>query len=403
MKAGRKQQYIMFPAPISFLNDELKAELEMKSKKEKEDDADDDFCSLKIPIDHEDKESKTYTAKVKRYDSGSPEEFLKWRLILAEQVKNNGYVDKHGNIMNLAQVMLAGRSLEAFLNEKRSQGAKDKLRKIKTLVEHTPKQIYDFAIFKLSTRALDIQSGWRDAYERQREYMRIDLFMGKLNPEKFSQILQDLNRYLDLIPIEKTSDNQKITKAYGKSLPEDEIRSIMGRAIPPEWTVNLLALGKEPWRIKDLDDQLNMYRQQWQADQQKQIIAQVAGKMPSKSNDGKIKENDRNHHNSNGGRSSTRQGNTSRGGRGGRGRGRGGCGGRGNNSEHLKNVEYFNCGKKGHYSTDCSLPRKNDNEQSNMVSKSDFKNLFQSSLKEMFTKRTSKERKMLKAMMILWT
>jgi hypothetical protein len=62
--------------------------------------------------------------------------------------------------------------------------------------------------------------------------MRRDLFMGKLNPEKFSQKLQDLNRYLDFIPIEKTSDSLKITKAYGKSLPEDEIRSIMGRAIP---------------------------------------------------------------------------------------------------------------------------------------------------------------------------
>jgi hypothetical protein len=91
--------------------------------------------------------------------------------------------------------------------------------------------------------------------------------MGKLNPEKFSQRLQDLNRYLDFIPIEKTSDSLKITKAYGKSLPEDEIRSIMGRAIPPEWTVNLLALGKEPWRFKYLEDQLNVYRQQWQTSQ----------------------------------------------------------------------------------------------------------------------------------------
>jgi hypothetical protein len=81
---------------------------------------------------------------------------------------------------------------------------------------------------------------------------------------------------LDLIPIERTSDSIKITKAYGKSLPEDEIRSIMGREIPPEWTVNLLALGKEPWRFNDLDDQLNVYRQQWQADQQKQIIYQMA-------------------------------------------------------------------------------------------------------------------------------
>jgi hypothetical protein len=132
--------------------------------------------------------------------------------------------------------------VEAFLNEKRSQEAKHKLRKTNTQTEHTPKKIYDFAIFELAIRAFDIQSGRRDAYERQREYMIRELFMGKQNPEKFSQRLQDLDRYLDFISIEKTSDSIKIAKAYGKSLPEDEIRSTMGRAIPPEWTVNFLSL-----------------------------------------------------------------------------------------------------------------------------------------------------------------
>jgi hypothetical protein len=75
LKAARKQQYIMFPAPISFLDDKLKAELRMKSRKEEEDaDADDaKFCSLKVPIYHEDKESKTYMVKVSKYDSGTPE------------------------------------------------------------------------------------------------------------------------------------------------------------------------------------------------------------------------------------------------------------------------------------------------------------------------------------------
>jgi hypothetical protein len=150
MKAARKQQYIMFHAPISFLDDELNAELGMKAKKEKEDETSDFFGSLKVLIDHEDKDSKTYTVNVKRYDSGSPEEFMKWHLILAEQVRNNGYTNNPESIMNLAQAMLAGRSLEAFLNEKRSQEAKNKVRKFKTLVEHTPKQIYDFAIFELS-------------------------------------------------------------------------------------------------------------------------------------------------------------------------------------------------------------------------------------------------------------
>jgi hypothetical protein len=154
--------------------------------------------------------------------------------------------------------------------------------------------------------------------------MRGDIVTGKLTPEKFSQRLQDLNKYLYYIPIERTTITDKTKKAYGKSLPEDEIRSIMGRAIPPEWTVNLLALVKEPWRFKDLEDQLNMYRHQWQADQQKQIIANMAGKMPGKSNYGKRKNNERNHHNSNGGRSGGRQVNNGQRGRrerGGHGRG----------------------------------------------------------------------------------
>jgi hypothetical protein len=85
--------------------------------------------------------------KVKRYDSGRSEEFLMWSLILAEQVKNNGYTGNQDNNMNLAQAMLAGRSLEAFLNEKRSQEAINSVRKSKTIAEYTPKQIYDFAIF----------------------------------------------------------------------------------------------------------------------------------------------------------------------------------------------------------------------------------------------------------------
>jgi hypothetical protein len=46
LKAASKQQYIIFPAPIDFLNDELKAELGMKSEKEEEEDDE---------MDHEDK------------------------------------------------------------------------------------------------------------------------------------------------------------------------------------------------------------------------------------------------------------------------------------------------------------------------------------------------------------
>jgi hypothetical protein len=50
----------MFPAPISFLKDELKAELGKKTKKDEEED-DTKFCSLKVPMDRADKESNTWS------------------------------------------------------------------------------------------------------------------------------------------------------------------------------------------------------------------------------------------------------------------------------------------------------------------------------------------------------
>jgi hypothetical protein len=71
LKAARKQQYIMFPAPIVFLNDELKAELGMKTKKDEEKD-DTKFCPLKVPPDPAEKDSKTYIVKIHKYDTCTP-------------------------------------------------------------------------------------------------------------------------------------------------------------------------------------------------------------------------------------------------------------------------------------------------------------------------------------------
>jgi hypothetical protein len=118
----------MFSSPIAFLNDELKAELGIKTDKDEEED-DARYCSLKVPMDHEDKDSKTYLVNIKKYDTGTPEEFLRWRLYLNEQMKNHGYSGNYEMAINLAQAMLEGRSLEAFLSDRRAQEVKDKTRK----------------------------------------------------------------------------------------------------------------------------------------------------------------------------------------------------------------------------------------------------------------------------------
>jgi hypothetical protein len=168
-----------------FLNDKLKAELGMKTKKDDEE-YDTKFCSLKVPIDPMDKDSKTYIVKIHKYGTGTPEDFIKWRMTLMEQIKANDYEGKYDTVVNLAQAMLHGRGLDAFVNEIRAQMAKNKTLAAKNHNELNEQQIHDYLIFELAIRAFDIQSGWRDAFERQRQYTRRDLFMGKLNPEKIN-------------------------------------------------------------------------------------------------------------------------------------------------------------------------------------------------------------------------
>jgi hypothetical protein len=97
-----------------------------------------------------------------------------------------------------------------------------------------------------------------------------------------------MNKYLDYIPIENSNPKRM---EYVQPFPYDEIRSIMGRAIPPEWTVDLLSMGKEPWKFIDWDNQLSTYRQQWQADQKKRIMLKMVSKSPGRSSEGKRKNN----------------------------------------------------------------------------------------------------------------
>jgi hypothetical protein len=88
----------------------------------------------------------------------------------------------------------------------------------KKATELTLYHIYDYAIFEQLIHAFDTQSGCRDAFERQRAYTRRDLLMGKLNPEKFSQRLQEMNRYLDFIPMEKIQEKKDLVQDPAQAL-----------------------------------------------------------------------------------------------------------------------------------------------------------------------------------------
>jgi hypothetical protein len=67
-------------------------------------------------MDLEYKDSDTYVVKIKKYDAGTSEELLRWRLTLNEQMKNPGYIGNYDMVMNLDQAMLLKHALYRVFN-----------------------------------------------------------------------------------------------------------------------------------------------------------------------------------------------------------------------------------------------------------------------------------------------
>jgi hypothetical protein len=83
--------------------------------------------------------------KIKKYDTGTPEEFLRWRFILNEQMKNKGYSGNYD--MELGPINVGGARFKACLSGRWAQDTKNKTRKAKDQTDYTLQQIYDCTIF----------------------------------------------------------------------------------------------------------------------------------------------------------------------------------------------------------------------------------------------------------------
>ena len=161
-KAARKQQYTLFPAPIPFLNQELKDELGM-SYKEVEEPAKSRYAELKVPTDYKDAKTVYWNAKTLKYNKGTAEEFLKWRATLLSFTKNYGYDQFPGKIMTLSQSMLEGRAQDTFMKQKAAMEDANLTKAAKEETQHTELEILNKCIHELSVTAFDTHTGWRDA------------------------------------------------------------------------------------------------------------------------------------------------------------------------------------------------------------------------------------------------
>ena len=137
-----------------------------------------------VATDKDDTDSQTTEWKMAAFETGTPEEFIKWRLAfeeLAEAYPLDDATKKHKIILNL----LEGDAKDKYTTACASVDGTDEKKKYQKGIMELPKCVFN-----------DDVNTWR----RQRNYIRCHLFFLEGNFKEFKARIEELNRYLPYFP-----------------------------------------------------------------------------------------------------------------------------------------------------------------------------------------------------------
>lgn len=258
IRNGLREQERIWPPPVSFVARTTK--IKVKSKDTSDDEEHDTTRSFEIMLDPEDEDSDTYKMKVSVFEDGTAEDWILWRIDVDDlfdkvDAANNG--QKQNQIyMSLLQGTARERYLENFVDRNEAnQGldANDRL---------DMEDIVQLVINDTAKKYFSLDCDWGNAYRYQKAYMRKNLFMGDMNPEKFCERLSKINRMLTYFPFTDDDERENPSK-----LDDDELCDILDSAKKPEWHLLMMSQGKRPHSFESYDEAKMYYKQLYNAEQ----------------------------------------------------------------------------------------------------------------------------------------
>ena len=220
-----EQSLNVFPPAIPF------ARKNKKKKKSKSNDDDEEsdkthYNKVAVPLDHTDPDSQTTEWKVPRFESGDPEDWIKWRISFDELAKAMP-LDTGHKIVAMTKTLLRGEAAakystgyDSVTNPRATEETKHKAG-----IEAIAKYIFN-----------DDTNAWR----RQRNYMRYHLFFTEGGYQHFRERLMEMNRYLKYFIIPNGRNTVSV-------LEEDELLEIVDRAKPIQYQQALLTSNYDPY------------------------------------------------------------------------------------------------------------------------------------------------------------
>ena len=221
MKVKTKSDLLAYPPSILF-----HATTKKKNTSEKDElDNKTNYAKFYVPIDESDTGNNTTEWSLKKYEKGTAEEFIQFRMQVEElYIALNTHED---NKYNVLQTLLRGEAKQTFNTGYTSAGKakKSKPMKLKAGYEAMCKHLFT-----------PTESAWR----RQRSYMRYHLKFNNMTVNEFKQRLLEMNEYLKFFPAPKG-------KNFTSTLTEEELVKIMDHPKRVEYQLDILTTDYDPY------------------------------------------------------------------------------------------------------------------------------------------------------------
>jgi hypothetical protein len=129
---------------------------------------------------------------------------------------------------------------------------------------------------------------WQASLRRQKSYMRSDLYMGNMNPEKFVELLKKMNKYLKFYP--QHDPFQDITE-----LAVDELLDVLNNSKKNHWLLQMMQNAKNPDDFTSLEEAKDYYVTLYQSDQMVEKLNAGTNKTEKSDKSSKKKNGKRKH------------------------------------------------------------------------------------------------------------
>ena len=185
----------IWPPPIPF---KVITKLPKRSKKTNSPDDDDEgheekekTRSFDIAFAPDDSDSETYTRKVRVFENGTPEDWVKHRIEVSDLFTATGFTTADKQLA-VWRSLFDDKAKDLFRSAYNRRSTENQALQLNQQVDHQTviKRVLNDVAKKV------FGNNWSNAARRQKSYMRKNLRMGEMNPEKFFDRLGKLNSYL---------------------------------------------------------------------------------------------------------------------------------------------------------------------------------------------------------------